>query len=442
MYHQLRKDLTFSFNRNLNEICAFSINLCFNDPMQLGSNVWKAMVVIVPFYKHCGFPNGFNFTSSHDDKKELKKYSLYQSPKTIDRLVRRQYNLSIILGENPEKESDLFLLNCRWLRYNYPKLNLSDQKHLWSKVGSKMDCRRKGGSNGTIENLDVEKLFKALSRPGLSPRQSHASMWILREKTMVLLYMGCISEARDLHGFTYSYPKKEGQVSLSKTFLENAPTKVFNLLRISAVIKYLTPYLIQSLNYKIVEHRGFDFVSHDRKHKNISKLGLSFVDRNVAITQDLVNRVGERAVETRVNNGNYKDIWQFLLMHCSVTCIADAVDVHIDKPKKNGFMPGNEGFVETRVLVAIDFLSAGDRADPPMGRGGGGPGVYVIALIDHQDSFRKRVGGQMNYRQFCRDQGIQLRVSEFFEVVNDPNHRQRTNRDMRNAIRVYNRMIT
>ena len=212
-------------------------------------------------------------------------------------------------------------------------------------------------------------------------------------------------------------------------------------MRISAVIKYLTPYLIQSLNHKIADHKGFDFASPDRKNKNILKLGLSFVDRNVAITQDLVNRVGERAVETRVKNGNYKDIWQFLLMHCSVTCIADAVDVHIDKPKKNGFMPGNEGFVETRVLVAIDFLSTGDRADPPMGRGGGGPGVYVIALIDHPDTFRRRVAGQMDYTQFRRDQGIQLRVSEFFEVVDDPNHIERTNRDMRNAVRVYNRML-
>ena len=174
------------------------------------------MVVIVPFYEHCGFPKGFNFTSSHDDKKELKKYSLYQSSKTIDHLVRRQYDLSIILGENPEKESDLFLLNCRWLRYKYPKLNLLDQKHLWSRVGSKMDCRRKGGSNGTIENLDVEKLFKALSRPGLSPRQAHASMWILRKKEMVLLYMACTLEARELHGFTYAYPKHEGQVTLSQ----------------------------------------------------------------------------------------------------------------------------------------------------------------------------------------------------------------------------------
>ena len=47
----------------------------------------------------------------------------------------------------------------------------------------------------------------------------------------------------------------------------------------------------------------------------------------------------------------------------------------------------------------------------------------------------------MNYTQFRREQGIQLRVSQFFEVVNDPNHRERTNRDIRNAIRVYNRMI-
>ena len=218
MYHELKKDLAFSFNRNLNQICSFSINLSFKDPLEIGSNVWKAMIVIVPFYKHSYFQKGFNFTSSRDDKKELKKYCLYQSPKMIACLFLHQYDLSIILEENPEKESDLFLLNCRWLRYKYPKLNLLDQKYLWSKIGSKMDCKRKGGSNGTLQNLDVDKFFKALSRPGMSPRQSHASMWILCEKTMVLLYMGCISEARDLHGFTYSYPKKEGLVSLSKTF--------------------------------------------------------------------------------------------------------------------------------------------------------------------------------------------------------------------------------
>ena len=305
-----------------------------------------------------------------------------------------------------------------------------------------MDCRRKGGSNGTIENLDVEKLFKALSRPGLSPRQSHASMWILRKKEIVLLYMGCISEARELHGFTYAYPKHEGQVTLSKKFLNSTSTGIFHLFKISAVIKYLTPYLIQSLNSKIREHRGFHSLSSSISNKKLKQLGLSFVDRNAAITQDLVNRIGERAVEMKVDNGKYKDIWHFLLLHCSVTCIADAVDLHIDKPKKNAFMPENEGFVETRILVAIDFLSTGDRDDPPLGRGGGGPGVYVIALIDHQDSFRKRVGGQMNYTQFRRNQGIQLRVSEFFAVVNDPNHRERTNRDMRNAIMVYNRMLT
>ena len=147
-----------------------------------------------------------------------------------------------------------------------------------------------------------------------------------------------------------------------------------------------------------------------------------FVDRNAALTQDLVNRIGEKAVELKVLKGKYRDIWHFLLLHCSMTCISDTVDLHTDIPKKNIFMDGNDGFVETRVLVAMDFLSSFSKKDPHLGHGGGGPGVYVTALIGHSDSFKKKkkkVSGSMDYKSFCKEQGIEVRATKFLDIVAD-----------------------
>ena len=124
-----------------------------------------------------------------------------------------------------------------------------------------------------------------------------------------------------------------------------------------------------------------------------------------------------------------------------MTCISDAVDLHTDIPKKNILMKSNDGFVETCVLVGMDFLSSFDKSALPLGRGGGGPGVYVTALIGHSDSFKKKVSGGMDYKSFCRDHGIKLRMSEFFDVVADPCHQDRNNVRLLKAITEYNKKL-
>ena len=219
------------------------------------------------------------------------------------------------------------------------------------------------------------------------------------------------------------------------------------LLKTSAIVKYLTPSVIHGLNLRIKKNGGINKIMSDGRTSKVMRdkskgNGLTFVDRNAAICQDLLNRLGARAVELRVENDKYNYIWHFLLLNCSITCISDAVDLHRDIPKKNAFMKGNEGFVETRVLIAIDFLSTFDKGDPPLGRGGGGPGVYIVALIDHPDSFRKRVGRVMDYRQFRKEQNIQLRVTDFFQVIENPNCIERSDLNTMAAIREYHRMVS
>ena len=104
-----------------------------------------------------------------------------------------------------------------------------------------------------------------------------------------------------------------------------------------------------------------------------------YIDRNAQLVQAISNCVGYEAIK----KGQYNNIWEFLILTSTFTCVCDALDLHVDIPKKNPILNGNDGFIETRVLIPIDFLSTFDSKDSPLGRGRGGPGVYVVALIDH-----------------------------------------------------------
>ena len=75
--------------------------------------------------------------------------------------MKKNFDISLILGMNPDKDGDFFILNCRWLRYRNKVLNDDEQHYLWSRIGNKIDMKRKGGSNGN--KLDLKTLFSAIS---------------------------------------------------------------------------------------------------------------------------------------------------------------------------------------------------------------------------------------------------------------------------------------
>ena len=65
-----------------------------------------------------------------------------------------------MIGENPDKDKDFFLLNCRWLRYPNIHLEVEDQQYLWNRMGGQLDMRRRGGSNGQKYSINWYKFFK------------------------------------------------------------------------------------------------------------------------------------------------------------------------------------------------------------------------------------------------------------------------------------------
>ena len=65
---------------------------------------------------------------------------------------------------------------------------------------------------------------------------------------------------RKINFSTSSYPKHEGQITITKRFIKKTLLSISNILKLTAVTKRLTPILIKQLNtaIKIIHEFRFD----------------------------------------------------------------------------------------------------------------------------------------------------------------------------------------
>ena len=127
-------------------------------------------------------------------------------------------------------------------------------------------------------------------------------------------------------------------------------------------------------------------------------------------------------------------VYVIFITKITFTCIVNALDLNIDEPKSNSILKGNKRFVETRVLISINFLSTFTPKDPSLGRGGGGPRVFIVSLIDHSLSFTQKVSQLQNYTDFRKQEGIEPDLDAFWAVVNDPKYIEYNSGNIQNAV--------
>ena len=100
----------------------------------------------------------------------------------------------------------------------------------------------------------------------------------------------------------------------------------------------------------------------------------------------------------------------FLITTSTVTCVSDALGLHIDEPKSNPILKINKELVETRILIPIHFLSTSNPKDPLFGRNGVGHGFLNVGLIYHSLSFIQIIIELQSYKDFRKQKQIELNL--------------------------------
>ena len=101
---------------------------------------------------------------------------------------------------NSDEDGDLFILSCRLLRYKSQELNNDLYYYLLSKIVSKIDIQRKGGSN--VNEVELKILFSTIQISEKALRIGHAELWLLKERKIIL---ACMSIDTAVRGVKYSH---------------------------------------------------------------------------------------------------------------------------------------------------------------------------------------------------------------------------------------------
>ena len=80
-----------------------------------------------------------------------------------------------------------------------------------------------------------------------------------------------------------------------------ASLSISNMLKLTAVTKYLTPILIKELNIADKMNHGFNFDS-ERVNKYLSAVGLAYIDRNASIVQEVSNKLDHYLVKNGLHS--------------------------------------------------------------------------------------------------------------------------------------------
>ena len=312
-----------------------------------------------------------------------------------------------------------------------------------------IDTSRSGGSNGTRSSLDPKILRRFLHCPGSAPRQASACKWTIEEDRLVVVYISPYETEPVPKAYKYPLPFRSGQIQWTVKALNrlhSAGDKAMEVMELFTMSKVLSVALFSATNTLVSTHGWLGLWRSANKKlatKEPPPILCSWLagHGNNLIATEATNAEHARMESMSQRVGTSSPFVSFLyevLQNCYTTALADAVGFHRDKSKRDKKTKKHVPFVENKMLFQVPFMSTYDKDDPPLGRGGAGPGVFVFAgtlpqcfedffplrnplthslpypVLDH--SFKERTG--RNYRDYAQQQGIDIPHRDFAQMVN------------------------
>ena len=147
------------------------------------SNIISQYNVLVIHIKACQVFDHDRKGTNHPTADELRRSYLFSGvgPKTKDSNNQNKRDITLIIGSDDGSDYGSILL-CRFHKFD-ANLNEVQKEALlsstWDALNSrKFECRRTGGSSGTISLQSSKSIKKLIKTPGSSPRNGHGSIWI------------------------------------------------------------------------------------------------------------------------------------------------------------------------------------------------------------------------------------------------------------------------
>lgn len=300
------------------------------------------------------------------------------------------YAFSFYCAEPPGGQGDFLLLAGRVLMFDIKNLLNNEERNqvarfLMGRLPKKgVSVERKGGSNGTFDNVDPEMVRRLFHLPGSCPRASRGAVWI-PQGLLHCFYMNCYEAKLQVEHYEYAMPASAGQLELSVGMMEKgAPEVLFDLLRVQVESKLIVGAFIAALNTRI-QAGGFGSLLSNTTTKVLQVMSRTALDRNRnrCIVQEAV--AVQEATNERIRKQHKPEDHAVMVLHHATTTklsvIATALHTHIDRTRKHVDHPKATSFFETKILLTVPD-HAGDLERypdlPALGRGGAGRGQFVI----------------------------------------------------------------
>ena len=250
-----------------------------------------------------------------------------------------------------------------------------------------VDVGRRGGSNGRVDNMDPATLRRFLHYPGSAPRNANACKWLLRGERLTVVYITPYQDTPTAKSYTYPIPFRASQMTWTCKKIHD-----FNQLGPGpkrALLMFVQSKLLSALIFRetnrIVSRNGWvsmlpaDFKAPKGKHKSPLLDWLRREPRSL-IASEATDMEYKRI--TALSNsfpGDNEFVAYESLRGSLTTMMGDAVAGHRDVSAKHPTSGTRTPFIENKMVFCVPCMSTGDKLDPPLGRGGLGPGQFVFA---------------------------------------------------------------
>jgi len=241
------------------------------------------------------------------------------------------------------------------------------------------DVARRGGSNGNEDTVDYKTLFRFLHYPGSTPRASYACKWMISGSKLIPIYITPYERKYIAKAHEYSIPILAGQLRWTNARLARGEKQVPGFLQLMlkfTEVKFVSTLVIQGLNRRIDSEGWESLFMHATGYRN-----KNFAHHNHRPIVPGAVAAELRTIEIVMKHagGNPIDILLGILQSCFTSFLAAAVGLHNDIAKRNALFRELVEFLEPKVLFLIRCMSTFDPSDPALGRGGAGPGAFIIA---------------------------------------------------------------